>query len=87
MIYSCNSNQNENNNPGEQIYLNRCIACHGIDGDAGLSGASLLTQSKLKKEQIIEVLKNGRNNMPKIELQNENEFNLLAEYLISLRKP
>jgi len=48
---------------GKRIYKTHCVACHGADGSLGLNGAMSLPESKLSKEEKIQVITNGRKTM------------------------
>ena len=47
---------------GESIYLVQCAQCHGTTGD-GLSGKAQDFTSRLTKEQILDVINNGSNQL------------------------
>jgi cytochrome c oxidase cbb3-type subunit 3 len=47
---------------GESIYLVQCAQCHGTTGD-GLSGKAQDFSSRMTKEQILDVIKNGQNQL------------------------
>lgn len=49
---------------GKDLYLQNCAACHGIDGALGLSGAKDLSQTKLKANEIFDLIENGKGAMP-----------------------
>jgi mono/diheme cytochrome c family protein len=65
---------------GREIYEARCASCHGLDGKAGLSGASDLSASAMDKEQIMEVIRNGKNTMPPVDITPE-QSEAVAVYL------
>lgn len=77
---------------GAYIYANlngmACTSCHGAAGDAMIGGASDLTKTMLTKEQIVDVIKNGRNEgkMPPYAALSDAERNALADYVLSLKK-
>ncbi len=71
---------------GKQLFMMRCITCHGNDGNAGLAGAARLGTSIYNKEQIINTVKNGQKAMPKVDLESEEEYQALADYVLTLRK-
>lgn len=73
---------------GKELFVNNCAACHGMDGALGVSGASDLSQSKLKTEEIIEILKKGRNGMPAFEpiLKSKENMEAVTAYTLELRK-
>lgn len=49
---------------GRSVFLAQCALCHGDDGKKGLGGAKNLNESRLDKNQIMELLMNGKNSMP-----------------------
>lgn len=60
---------------------NNCTTCHGNDLQ-GMSGIPNLHQTELSKEEIINVLKNGKGNMPADLIPGKEEQ--AADYLLSL---
>lgn len=72
---------------GAQIYKNLCVACHGLYGDMGASGAFNLQTSALNLEERIAVITNGRNTMtPFGSMLKEEEIKAVAEYTLTLKK-
>lgn len=72
---------------GEKIYKQYCIACHGLYGDMGASGAFNLKTSQLSAEERILVITNGRNAMTAFEsLLDEKEIKAVAKYTMKLSK-
>ena len=72
---------------GKKIYKQYCIACHGLYGDMGASGAFNLTTSTLSVEEKVTVITNGRNAMtPFKDLLSEAEIKAVAEYTQELKK-
>ncbi len=47
---------------GESIFLVQCAPCHGTTGD-GLSGKAQDFSARMSKEQILDVIKNGQNQL------------------------
>ncbi len=95
ILFSCGENKKpESDQPtelrkkadGKELFLMRCITCHGSDGNAGVAGSAKLGNSKYNKEQIINTVRNGQKAMPKVDLENEEEYKALADYVLSLRK-
>lgn len=101
LIYACgNATDTTTSNPsslaktatekapdGEGIYKKYCIACHGLYGDMGASGAYNLKESKLGLEERVAVITNGRNAMTAFEkLLKEKEIQAVAEYSMTLAK-
>ena len=71
---------------GKAIFTSNCRLCHGADGQLGLNSASNLKNSQLSKEEMIQVIKHGRNTMQSFKsILSEEEINAVAEYLLTLR--
>jgi mono/diheme cytochrome c family protein len=71
---------------GAALFKAQCVICHGDDGRANFSGAKDLTLSKKSTAQIIEIIKEGKNSMPKMaKIYDEFELKALAQYVESLR--
>lgn len=47
---------------GEKIYLQKCISCHGKNGNLGVSGAADLSKSTLTLEEKIDFISKGSSN-------------------------
>lgn len=73
---------------GKELYKARCVVCHGLKGNAGLSGAADLSGSKLNDMDLRKVIENGRNSMPafKSVIESEETLNETIEFVKSLRK-
>ncbi len=72
---------------GKAVYQKNCIACHGVNGDMGVSGAANLAESKLTLAERITVLKNGREGTAMVSyssLLDEDEMKAVAEYTLKL---
>lgn len=71
---------------GLALYNAQCIVCHGNDGKLNLSGAKDLTISTMTGEEVINVIKNGKNAMPKMGgIYSPAELEALKSYVMSLR--
>ncbi len=70
---------------GEEIYKNRCVVCHGIDGKLGLNGSKDLTVSKVTEaERIVQITK-GKNTMTPFEgILTPEEIKAVAAYSMTL---
>lgn len=78
--------QNGKNSEGQKIYKQYCVTCHGLYGDMGGNGAFDLTKSKLKLEERIAVITNGRNTMtPFKALLDKNKIKQVAQYTLTLK--
>lgn len=72
---------------GEKIYKQYCVACHGLYGDMGASGAFDLTTSELPVAERVKVITNGRNVMTAFEaLLEPEEIEAVAAYTLKLKK-
>jgi mono/diheme cytochrome c family protein len=78
------------NNPsavdGKKIYKQYCVTCHGIYGDMGASGAANLAISKLKVNERIAVITNGRKAMASFKaLLDKEKIKAVAQYTMTLK--
>lgn len=72
---------------GEKIYKQYCVACHGLYGDMGASGAANLQLSVLPVEDRVKVITDGRNAMVGFKaLLDEAKIKAVAEYTLTLKK-
>jgi uncharacterized membrane protein SirB2 len=72
---------------GGQVYQTACIACHGSDGKLGLSGAFDLTKTNLNQDQTVEVITNGRKNMPAFKnMLTADQIDAVSTYVLTLKK-
>lgn len=72
---------------GKKIYKQYCVACHGLYGDMGASGAHDLTASVLGKEARIAVITKGRGVMTPFEkILDPEEIAAVAAYSMELKK-
>lgn len=95
LFYSCSNGENvepigltdASVNNGSIIYHDRCAACHGTNGKAGISGATDLSTSKLSDNQIKEIVLKGQNGMPPFNLfiKTDSEMEELIEKVKSFR--
>jgi mono/diheme cytochrome c family protein len=71
---------------GLSIYKNKCTACHGNDGAAGIAGATNLQTSQLTEEGIQHTISNGRGRMPSFRANiSESEIKYVAAYVRNLK--
>jgi mono/diheme cytochrome c family protein len=49
---------------GEEIFMQRCIACHGQGGDSRKMNAANLQISLIDSSEIARTIRQGRNQMP-----------------------
>lgn len=55
--------------------------CHGQDGVAKMPGVPNLVESKLTKQQIMEIIKNGKGKMPKVKID-DDQADQAAQYIL-----
>jgi mono/diheme cytochrome c family protein len=70
---------------GKVIYTTLCVQCHGEDGNKGLFKAPMLSQSAMTQDEIKNIVKNGRRNMPANKALTDAELDRVALYVQSLR--
>lgn len=94
MLIGCEETPSPAENPdyisrsGEKIYKERCTSCHGEDGKLGDAGAKDLSVSKMDSMAIADIIKNGKNGMPRQGkyIYNDEEMSNTVQYVKSLRK-
>lgn len=72
----------------KDLYTLNCASCHGMDGKLGGSGSKDLSKSNLTDSEMIEIITNGKNNMPAMKdvIQDQSKIKNLAEFVKTLRK-
>jgi len=71
---------------GKKIYKQYCVTCHGVYGDMGASGAANLATSKLKLNERVAVITNGRKTMASFKaLLDKAKIKAVAEYTMTLK--
>ena len=96
ILYSCYSETEKSEvekpvSPKEeakQLYTLHCASCHGMDGKLGGSGSKDLSQSTLSEAAMIEMITNGKNNMPAMKdiITDSTKIKNLADFIKTLRK-
>jgi len=73
---------------GSSLFLQHCAVCHGENGKLGASGAKDLTLSILDSNQVIQMIKKGKNAMPPMKelLVTEENVALVTAHVLKLRK-
>lgn len=80
LIATAKAQQSAPGASGQQVYLQKCAACHGSQAQGGV-GPKLAGNPIVKVPQAVsEIVKNGRGKMPAILLSDE-ELKALLEYL------
>jgi len=82
------SAENEKPVSGSSLFLQHCAICHGEDGKLGASGAKDLTQSKLDSNQVIQMIRKGKNAMPPMKelLGSDRNVSLVTAHVMKLRR-
>ncbi len=71
---------------GAALFKVQCTVCHGEDGKANLSGAKDLTLSTKSDTEIMAIIKQGKNTMPKMaNIYNDQELKALVAYVKAFR--
>ena len=76
-----------NTSRGKKIFETRCVACHGIYGNARVENAANLQISRIDSPAIVLTIQNGRGNMPMFkDAMPDSDLAQLVSYVKSLRK-
>lgn len=92
LLASCRNNSSEKKNlsekkSGENNFQTYCTTCHGTDGKLCAMGAKDLSVSPMTKEQMMEIITNGKNRMAAFgNLLSKQEIDSLAVYIQILKK-
>ena len=88
-FYSCGNNStktSEIKSAGQSLFESNCTSCHGADGKLCMLGAKDLSASTMSKEQIVEIITNGKSTMTPFEnILKKDEISALADYVQTLR--
>lgn len=72
---------------GRQLFTDKCVACHGEDGAAGIAGAANLKTLSADSLTIIKTISNGKNAMPAFgNVLTPHETEQVAVYVKTLSK-
>jgi mono/diheme cytochrome c family protein len=72
---------------GQPAFEQKCAACHGNDGTAGIGNATNLQTSKLDSVSVAIAIANGKAGMPSFKEQlTKEEIENLSSYIITFRK-
>jgi mono/diheme cytochrome c family protein len=71
---------------GKTVYNAECLNCHGASGDAMLAGAKNLKMSALNHDEIIAIIRDGKNTMPGYKNLTTDQVEGLALYIESLKE-
>ena len=90
-FFSCGNSDTssvvEKKSSGQFLYEKNCTNCHGSDGKLRVFGAKDLSVSSLSKEQMMDVITNGKSTMtPFGNMLNKEEVSAVADYVQTLKK-
>jgi len=80
-IIGCAEEQKVDLKMGEYIWKTNCVLCHGHDGKLSVNGAKDLALSKMKVEDRMIIIRDGKNQMvPFKSLLSEEKIKAVANY-------
>ena len=90
-VFSCGNSGTtpvaEKKSIGQSLYETNCTSCHGEDGKLCTLGAKDLSLSSLSKEQMMDIITNGKSTMtPFGNMLNKEEVSAVADYVQTLKK-
>jgi mono/diheme cytochrome c family protein len=71
---------------GKTVYTQECQNCHGAGGDAMLAGAKNLKVTVLNHDEIISIIRNGKNTMAAYKSLSDEQVEGVTLYVESLRE-
>jgi cytochrome c5 len=66
---------------GQQMYIDNCAKCHGLDGKAGIAGAKDISKTEMSTDAISEIITKGRNAMPATVGLTPEETKAISQYV------
>ena len=69
------------------MFEQRCGICHGGDGRTPITGAKNLGESLLTRDEVLNMIMNGKGTMPPFRYLQADVLDALTDYTLSLRKP
>jgi mono/diheme cytochrome c family protein len=71
---------------GRTIYMAKCTACHGENGDAGLGGAKNLRITQLTDDQLKDIIKHGKGGMSAYPDLTDDQLNGVVTFIKALKQ-
>jgi len=89
LFISCGNNSTKTSDAksaGQSLYESNCTSCHGEDGKLCTLGAKDLSLSTFSKEQMEEIITNGKSTMtPFGNMLSKEEVSAVAVYVQTLK--
>lgn len=93
-LVACNQGGTETQKPKEEsntdvtlseqeLYSNNCMSCHGGNLQGGVGPALDKIGAKLTKEELIDIMKNGKGSMPSMPQMSDQAQEKLADWLVN----
>lgn len=68
-----------------KLYHAKCSICHGADGKLGVANSKDLSLSVLNKEEVVAMIRYGKNTMPPQTTLTDEQVDALADFTLNLR--
>lgn len=75
-----------NDHPGAGVYAENCLSCHGENLEGSIGPDLTLAGDRFSEEELKDIIQNGKDNMPPIMSDNEEDADVLAEWLSEFMK-
>ena len=94
LVASCAAQQKQPTSPGAQVYRNKCVLCHGLDGSGHTALGKQLQAADLRHKvpkisdvELHKLIHEGRGNMPSYSDQlSDHEIDQVIQYVRRLSK-
>lgn len=68
---------------GEALYTQSCVSCHAADLTGGVGPALNALEGVYTPEEIVNIIHNGRGNMPAFSNLSDAEADAIAQFVLS----
>lgn len=75
-----------NDHPGAVVYAENCLSCHGENLEGSIGPDLTLAGDRFSEEELQDIIQNGKDNMPPIMSDNEEDAIVLAEWISEFMK-
>ncbi len=85
---SANRGKSNTQLTGEDLFIQRCASCHGVDGGLQASASPDIRETSLSNYEIMEMIDKGGNGMPafKTIISSSKEKKKIVDHVLTLRK-